>query len=102
MEKKTEVNQIEITQDGTIQIRLALKIVDGAQELHSQWHRTSCNPGTDVDAQFALVNAHLAALSYPAVPVSDIDRVKAQANAAWTPSIVSAFMEKIALLGASA
>lgn len=99
MEKKTEINQIEITRDGYVQIRIALMIMDGTTEVSNKWHRTMCLPGSDIDIQFALVDSHLTQMGYPVTPQEDIDRVKALAAAAWTPDVVSAFQE---LMGASA
>ncbi len=59
LEKKTILDQIELTRDGTIQVRLALQILEDGVELSSTWHRTSIPPGADPGAQMAAVNAHL-------------------------------------------
>lgn len=102
MEKKTELNQVEITQDGTIQVRIGLCIYDGSSCVHTQWHRSAVNPGGDIDMQFSVVNENIARIGYPSVSTEDIAKTKALANTAWTPEVVAAYQEKIALLGASA
>ena len=58
-EKKTILDKIEITRDGTIQVRLAILVLEDGEEISSSWHRTSIPPGADPGAQMAAVNAHL-------------------------------------------
>ena len=59
IEKKTILDQIEITRDGTIQVRLALLVLEDGEEISSAWHRTSIPPGADPIKQMAAVNVHL-------------------------------------------
>jgi hypothetical protein len=54
IEKKTIIDQIEVTRDGIVQIRFALLVVEDGKEIASSWHRTSVAPGQDLDQ--ALVN----------------------------------------------
>jgi hypothetical protein len=91
LEKQAVVDQIEITRNGTVQVRMGLLIVEGQEEIAKQWHRTAVEPGGDVEAQFELVNVHLEQMGYPALSEDDILRVKAQAETAWTPEVVSSY-----------
>lgn len=98
MKKQTVVDQIEITRNGTIQLRIAKELVDDdGTILTSSWHRTSLPPGHDIDAQMAAVNAHLTqGLGFPSVSASDIDRVKTLAAPAWTDDVVQAYLDEVA------
>ena len=62
IEKRTVIDQIEVTRDGTVQIRFALLLVKDGTEIDCKWHRTAIELGGDVDAQLAVVNEHLAAM----------------------------------------
>lgn len=88
--KQTILSQIEITNSGIIQVRLAKQIVDGAAVISSEWHRTGVSVGGDVDAQFAAVAADLGGLGWPPVNPADIQRVKDHAAVAWTPEVIAA------------
>ena len=92
LEKRTSVNQIEITESGTIQVRIAKRVVDGDQVFSSEWHRTVFDPITDIDAQMAAVNAHLAQMGWPEVPAADTQKIKDHAVVAHTPEVVKAFI----------
>lgn len=92
IEKKTVVNQIEVTENGHIQIRFAVQLVEDGRVLDSKWHRTTVEPGGDVDAQIAAVNLHLLAMGK--APVEDsagVKRIKDIATVAHTPKIVADF-----------
>jgi len=89
--KKTEVNQIEVTQNGTVQIRIKLSVLENGVELNSAWHRTAFYPGCDIDAQFSSVNANLASMQREPVSIADIDKVKAHCTLAWTPQVIAAY-----------
>ena len=89
--KQTAVNQIEITQNGTVQIRIGLEIIENGVMIHQKWHRTILPPGHNIDAQFALVNTHLAQMGENPVSQADIDKVKTQCLAAWTPAVIAAY-----------
>lgn len=77
--KQTVVDQIELTRTGTIQIRIALELVENGAVISSKWHRTSVEPGVDVAAQMAAVNYHITSEPMNEQPVSavDIARIKA-------------------------
>lgn len=57
--RKTVVDEITIRRDGSTQIRLGLLILDGDKEIATEWHRTTVEPGGDVDAQLAIVDTAL-------------------------------------------
>ena len=58
--KKTVIERIEILAGGSIQVRFAKLIIEGARIIGPpQWHRTAFDPGTDVDALLVAVNNHL-------------------------------------------
>jgi hypothetical protein len=78
----TELNLIETEALGIIQIRF---------DVSGKWHRTTLNPHTDVDAQFVMVNEHLAQLGYAPVSAEIVDGIKSYAAAQWTPEVVAAF-----------
>lgn len=83
--KRTILDQIEITSDNVVQIRLAKQVIDEGEVIASQWHRTAFMPHQDIDAQIAVVNQHLASMSptYPALSESDVKRLKDVAAVAW-------------------
>jgi len=59
IERKTVVDQIEITRDGSIGVRLGLLLVDGDKELSCKWHRTLIPLTVLPEDQLAYVNDHL-------------------------------------------
>jgi len=83
--KQTVVDQIEITRTGDIQVRFGKLLVEGDNEISCQWHRTMIPPGGDVDAQLAVVNAHLIQMGEQPVDAAGIAKIKAHAQTAWTP-----------------
>ena len=89
--KQTTVNQIEITQNGTVQIRIGLEIVENGTVINQKWHRTILPPAHDIDTQFAIVNAHLTQMGENTVSQADIDKIKTQCLAAWTPAVIAAY-----------
>lgn len=91
IEKRTVVDQREVTASGVVQIRLRKEIVQDGKVLSYEYHRTSLQPGDDLDAQMAAVNAHLAAMGYPAV--ADYENVRRMVASEHTPSVVKKFKE---------
>ena len=75
--KQTVVDQIEITRNGTMQIRIGLELVEDGAVLSNKWHRTMVDPGGDVTAQIAAVNAYLLAMGEQEVSAADIAKIKA-------------------------
>lgn len=94
IEKKTIIDQIEITRDGTLQIRMSLQIVEDGEVIDERWHRTSIPPGVEVDGQMQAVNSHLSSMGRAALPQEEIDRVKAISAVAQTEEVISAYQAK--------
>lgn len=105
--KRTVVSQVEITEQGYIQIRLGLQVVDqttyaatGAVTeniISNNWHRTAVPPGSNIDAQMTMVNGDIAN-RFGAEPVdaAAIDRIKAFAAVAWNPEALAAYQSALA------
>jgi len=76
LEKRTVVDQITITENGTVLYREATRIMEDGQQLSQTYHRTSLTPGQDLTGQPA--------------------NVVAIANAAWTPEVIAAYQAQLA------
>jgi hypothetical protein len=72
--KQTVVDQITVTEHGTILYREATRIVEDGQVLTQTYHRTSLYPGQDLEGQPA--------------------NVVAIAEVAWTPEVIAAYEAK--------
>lgn len=105
--KRTVVSQVEITEQGHVQIRLGLQVVDQTADpitnavtetiISNNWHRTAVVPGGNIDAQMAAVHSDIAGrFGMPPVDVAAIDRIKALAAVAWTPDVVAAYQAALA------
>ncbi len=92
LEKKTILDQIEVTRDGTIQVRIALLILEDGVELSSAWHRTSIPPGADPGAQMATVNAHLQQMNK--AHVTDFSLLKNIVSVVHTKEVKAAYQKK--------
>jgi hypothetical protein len=88
MAKQLIIEQIEITKDGTVQVRMHKLSSDG--DLIGN-HRTSLPPATDINAQIGAVNAHMAEENYSAISDADVAKLTAICNAAWTPEVIAAY-----------
>ena len=69
--KTTAVDQITVTENGTVLYREATRIIEDGKVLTHTYHRTSLTPGQDLTGQ--------------------PDNVVAICNVAWTPEVVSAY-----------
>jgi hypothetical protein len=96
MAKSLHIEQIEVTNNGTVQVRLHKLSSDG--DLIGN-HRTALPPATDINAQIAAVNAHMATENYSAISASDVVKLTAICNAAWTESVISAYQAAQAARG---
>jgi hypothetical protein len=77
IEKRTILDQIEITRGGILQIRFGLLLVEDGKEIDCKWHRTSVEPGGSVDAQIAAVNEDLTARGNKPVDQAAVAKLKA-------------------------
>ena len=89
IEKKTILDQIEIRASGIVQVRLLKQIVEDGRVLMQESHRTSIEPGCDVDAQMAIVNLHLQAMG--CATVENYQQLKDHVALAHTEEVVAAF-----------
>jgi hypothetical protein len=71
LSKETLVDQITVTEFGTVLVREVTRIMEDGAELSKQYHRLSFAPASDVSAQPANVQSICAA--------------------AWTPKIIAAY-----------
>lgn len=71
-----KVDQIEIVENGSIQVRTATIITKDDQELTRTYHRHVKHPGEDVSSEDA--------------------KVQAVANAIWTAEVIAAYQALIA------
>ena len=78
-ETKT-IDQITVTENGTIPYREATRILKDGEQIAQTYHRSSLAPASDLTD----------------VPAN----VVAIANVAWTPEVVAAYQEQVAKVGA--
>lgn len=93
IEERTIIDQIEITRSGSIQIRFGLLLVKDGVEIGCRWHRIAVEPGGDIDAAIAAVNADITTrpgLAGPAVETDRLPEVKEIARLVHTPERVKA------------
>ena len=69
--KTTTIDQITVTEDGTVLYREATRIMEDGNELSKTYHRSSLTPGQDLTGVPANVVAHC--------------------NTAWTADVVAAY-----------
>ncbi len=74
--KETVTDKIETLENGTIQVRTAIRVLEDGTVLSSSFHRHCLTPGQDLTDQDP--------------------KVVAIANAVWTPSVVSAYEAQMA------
>ena len=74
--KTTTVDQITVTENGSIYYREATRIMEDGKELSKTYHRSSLTPAQDLTG----------------VPAN----VVAICNAAWTAEVISAYQAQIA------
>jgi len=61
LEKQTVVDKIEVTENGTVQVRTATRIVEDGVQLSQSYHRHVVVPGADYSGEDARVQAICAA-----------------------------------------
>jgi hypothetical protein len=74
--KETVVDQITVTENGTVLVREVTRIMEDGKEISKQYHRTSFAPESDVSGQ--------------PQNVQDI------CNIAWTEEVISAYQAQVA------
>jgi len=88
MAKQLIIEQIEVTSNGTIQVRMHKMSSDG--DLIGN-HRTLLPPATDITTQVAAVNAHMATENYSAISDADVAKLTAICNTVWTAEVIAAY-----------
>lgn len=71
LSKVTVVDQITVTENGTVLYREATRIMEDGTQLSQTYHRTSLTPGQDLSGQPA--------------------NVVAICNTVWTPEVIAAY-----------
>ena len=61
LEKQTVVDKIEVTENGTVQVRTATRIIEDGVQLSQSYHRNFVLPGADYSGEDARVQAICAA-----------------------------------------
>lgn len=92
IEKRTIVDQHEITTNGIIQIRFRKELVEDGKVLSFEYHRTSLQPGEDLGELMSNVNAHLKAMG--CAQVNDYASVTRIAKVEHTHDVVKSFRDK--------
>jgi len=70
------IDQITVTENGTVQIREATRIIKDGEQIAQTYHRTSLIPAQDLTGQPA--------------------NVVAICNVAWTPEVIAAYQAQVA------
>ena len=88
MAKSLIIDQIEVTQNGTVQVFMN-KISSDGDFIGNRVKRLP--PASDINAEIAEINAHMATENYSAIPDADVVKLTAICNAAWTAEVVAAY-----------
>ena len=75
LSKETAVDQITVTENGTVLVREATRIMEDGNQISQTYHRTSLTPGQDLTDQPA--------------------NVVAICNVAWTPEVIAAYQAQL-------
>ena len=78
--KTTTVDQITVTENGSVFYREATRIMEDGNQISQTYHRSSLTPGQDLTG----------------VPAN----VVAICNTVWTPAVVAAYQAQVAQQGA--
>ena len=95
IETRTVVDQREVIANGIIQIRFRKELVEDGKVLTSEYHRTSLQPGDDLDRQMNAVNAHLKQMGCAVVDADGIESIRRIVDAEHTPERIAAFKAQI-------
>lgn len=73
--KETKIDQITVTEDGTVLFREVTRILEDGVQLSQTYHRSSLAPASDLTG----------------IP----DNVVAICNVAWTPEVIAAYQASL-------
>lgn len=94
-EQRTVIDQIEITRDGEVRLRLDKQLLrDGIPMQEPRYHRCSLEPGADLDVVREAVDAHLVSMRESPVVPEDWERVREVVVQQHKPEVVSAWIGK--------
>lgn len=97
LSKKLVLSQLTILENGTALIQLDKVIEEDGVEISRQHHRTSVEPGADVDAVLTGVLADLDTPEhgrFAVISPADLTKAKALTRAAHTAAVVKAFRDR--------
>ena len=77
IERKTMLDRVELSRDGSVSMRLALCLVEGDVEIHTSYHRVGIDISGDVVAQMTGVVQHLGEQGFPPLPESALQLLRA-------------------------
>lgn len=89
--RKSIINQREITENGTIQIRIAKQVIDAGEVISSLWHRCALEPGQSVTDLISAVDADLTRQGYGAVV--DWSSVQSLVTSEHTSEVIEAYQD---------
>ena len=89
IERKTVLDQIEITHCGVVQVRFLKMLSDGDKVLWKEPHRATIEPGVTVDFVMEQVNAHLEEMG--AARCDEFKTLREHVAVAHTPEKVAAY-----------
>lgn len=92
MKRITILDRIEFSNDQTLQVRFIKRTLLDEEVLKDEFHRTAIPPGVDVDAQMAMVNAHLARMKFEPVSDDAIAAIRSAAAAVHSAAVVEAYI----------
>lgn len=76
-EQRTIIDQIEITRDGEVRLRLDKQLLrDGKVISEPKYHRVAWEPGADFESSISIVNSHLVQMDEAIVEPEEWDRVR--------------------------
>lgn len=94
VEKKSTLEAIQFTDDGTLLIRLKKQVIVDGEVLKEEWHRTSITPGVDPAEQMAAVNNHLATMGFSPVVEKELTLLSAVVSNVHTEKVKDDFKLK--------
>lgn len=83
--------RVDPTPLGVVQIRFEKRTIDAQGNVVRQYHRTTVEPGTPLDAQMEVVEEDLERIGFEVPDNATRNRMRAEVAAVHTPAVVSAF-----------
>ena len=94
-EQRTIIDQIEITRDGEVRLRLDKQLLrDGKVISEPRFHRAAWEPGADFEGTIAALNSHLEAMREAAVDAGEWARVREVIAQQHKPEVIARWRAK--------